>query len=139
MEALGAEVLTMTVERHDEVLAAAAIPHLLAFSLVDTPSKEAKKFSLCGRGFRDFTGWRQSVPPCWHDIFHDQWANRKILDSYIEDLQSSGRHCSPGDSKELMALNGPTSRGAFPGVFKGQQQLCLSCKLDTHSILVNLI
>ena len=43
----GAEVLTMTVQRHDEVLAKTShLPHLLAFSLVDTLARESQNLDI---------------------------------------------------------------------------------------------
>jgi prephenate dehydrogenase len=44
-QAAGAEVLTMTVERHDQVLAKTShLPHFLAFSLVNSLVRESSKF-----------------------------------------------------------------------------------------------
>lgn len=106
-EALGAEVLTMTVERHDEVLAATShLPHLLAFSLVDTLSQQGESeeiFRYAAGGFRDFTRIASSDPQMWHDIFMANGpATVKILDSYVEDLQRLRKALLSGDSEELM-------------------------------------
>ncbi len=72
-QAAGAEVLTMTVQRHDEVLAKTShLPHLLAFSLVDTLARESQNldiFRYAAGGFRDFTRIAGSDPTMWHDIF----------------------------------------------------------------------
>ncbi|WP_406566472.1 bifunctional prephenate dehydrogenase/3-phosphoshikimate 1-carboxyvinyltransferase [Aestuariirhabdus haliotis] len=69
----GAEVLEMDVQRHDEVLAATShLPHLLAFSLVDTLATERDNqdiFRYAAGGFRDFTRIAASDPTMWHDIF----------------------------------------------------------------------
>ena len=71
-QAVGAEVLQMEVARHDEVLAATShLPHLLAFSLVDTLAAEAANtdiFRYAAGGFRDFTRIAASDPTMWHDI-----------------------------------------------------------------------
>ena len=48
------------------------LPHLLAFSLVDTLSKEDENqeiFRYAAGGFRDFTRIASSDPTMWHDIF----------------------------------------------------------------------
>jgi len=71
-QAVGAEVLQMDVARHDEVLAATShLPHLLAFSLVDTLAREqdcTEIFRYAAGGFRDFTRVAASDPIMWHDI-----------------------------------------------------------------------
>lgn len=68
----GAEVLNMCVERHDEVLAATShLPHMLAFSLVDTLAREEENldiFRYAAGGFRDFTRIAGSDPTMWHDV-----------------------------------------------------------------------
>lgn len=72
-EAMGADVLEMPVDRHDEVLAKTShLPHLLAFSLVDTLARESENldiFRYAAGGFRDFTRIAGSDPVMWHDIF----------------------------------------------------------------------
>lgn len=77
---VGAEVLFMDVDRHDEVLAKTShLPHLLAFSLVDTLARESENldiFRYAAGGFRDFTRIAGSDPLMWHDIF---LANRPAL------------------------------------------------------------
>ena len=76
----GAEVLTMDVAHHDDVLAATShLPHFLAFSLVDTLAREDENqeiFRYAAGGFRDFTRIASSDPTMWHDIFV---ANRDAL------------------------------------------------------------
>ncbi|MDI3322757.1 bifunctional prephenate dehydrogenase/3-phosphoshikimate 1-carboxyvinyltransferase [Pontibacterium granulatum] len=68
----GAEVLSMGVARHDEVLAATShLPHMLAFSLVDTLAREEENldiFRYAAGGFRDFTRIAGSDPTMWHDV-----------------------------------------------------------------------
>ncbi len=63
---------TMPVELHDRVLAATShLPHILAFSLVDTllnlPMRE-DIFRYAAGGFRDFTRIASSDPVMWRDI-----------------------------------------------------------------------
>jgi len=107
-EAQGADVLKMTVERHDEVLAATShLPHLLAFSLVDTLSQQGESeeiFRYAAGGFRDFTRIASSDPQMWHDIFMTNGeATVKILDSYIQDLKRLREALLSGNSEELMS------------------------------------
>jgi prephenate dehydrogenase len=81
-EQTGADVVNMSVEHHDKVLAATShLPHLLAYSLVDTLAKmdtNTEIFSFAAGGFRDFTRIASSNPRMWRDICV---ANQKsILD-----------------------------------------------------------
>ena len=68
----GAQVEQMPVALHDEVLAATShLPHVLAFSLVDTllnmPQREDILRYAAG-GFRDFTRIASSDPVMWLDV-----------------------------------------------------------------------
>jgi prephenate dehydrogenase len=87
----GAEVIAMSVTHHDEVLAATShLPHILAYSLVDTLAKMAERteiFRFAAGGFRDFTRIASSDPQMWHDIcLANQQAILQILDSFKTDL-----------------------------------------------------
>jgi 3-phosphoshikimate 1-carboxyvinyltransferase len=92
-QATGAQVLCMDVQRHDEVLAVTShLPHLLAFSLVDTLAAEAENreiFRYAAGGFRDFTRIAASDPTMWHDIFI---ANREAVLHALEDF-TQGLQC----------------------------------------------
>ena len=90
-QSLGAEVLTMSVKKHDAILAATShLPHLLAFSLVDTLSQQGESeeiFRYAAGGFRDFTRIASSDPQMWHDIFMANGeAVVEVLDVYMGDL-----------------------------------------------------
>ncbi|MGH1486439.1 MAG: prephenate dehydrogenase/arogenate dehydrogenase family protein [Cellvibrionaceae bacterium] len=67
-----AEVLMMSVEEHDAVLAATShLPHAIAYSLVDTLANDSENeniFRYAAGGFRDFTRIASSDPTMWHDI-----------------------------------------------------------------------
>ncbi|HET8903678.1 MAG TPA: 3-phosphoshikimate 1-carboxyvinyltransferase [Saccharospirillum sp.] len=86
---VGADVVTMSVSRHDEVLAATShLPHLLAFSLVDTLARESENreiFRYAAGGFRDFTRIAASDPTMWHDVF---LANREATLSILRRFQA---------------------------------------------------
>lgn len=87
----GAEVIAMSVTHHDEVLAATShLPHILAYSLVDTLAKMAERteiFRFAAGGFRDFTRIASSDPQMWHDIcLANQQAILQVLDSFKTDL-----------------------------------------------------
>ncbi|WP_110710567.1 bifunctional prephenate dehydrogenase/3-phosphoshikimate 1-carboxyvinyltransferase [Salinicola sp. CR57] len=85
----GAEVLEMPVDRHDQVLARTShLPHLLAFSLVDTLARQDERleiFRYAAGGFRDFTRIAGSDPVMWRDIFT---ANRDALLDALDDFET---------------------------------------------------
>ena len=106
-QALGAEVLEMTVAHHDAVLAATShLPHLLAYALVDTLSQQGESeeiFRYAAGGFRDFTRIASSDPQMWHDIFMSNGpATVDVLDKYIADLQRLRQAVLEKNSRELM-------------------------------------
>ncbi|HBS16709.1 MAG TPA: bifunctional prephenate dehydrogenase/3-phosphoshikimate 1-carboxyvinyltransferase, partial [Halomonas sp.] len=104
----GAEVLQMSVERHDQVLARTShLPHLLAFSLVDTLARQDERldiFRYAAGGFRDFTRIAGSDPVMWRDIFI---ANREAVLSSLDDFEAGLKRlrCAveSGDSDALIA------------------------------------
>lgn len=104
-----ADVLTMSVERHDSVLARTShLPHLLAFSLVDTLARESHNldiFRYAAGGFRDFTRIAGSDPTMWHDIF---LANRdavlEALDGFESGTQALRQAIVNSDSETLLGI-----------------------------------
>ncbi|WP_435605478.1 bifunctional prephenate dehydrogenase/3-phosphoshikimate 1-carboxyvinyltransferase [Pseudomonas knackmussii] len=106
---LGADVEHMEVEHHDEVLAATShLPHLLAFTLVDSLAKRSENleiFRYAAGGFRDFTRIAGSDPVMWHDIF---LANReavlRILDVFRDDLDALRDAVDSRDGHQLLGV-----------------------------------
>ncbi|MBO3274604.1 bifunctional prephenate dehydrogenase/3-phosphoshikimate 1-carboxyvinyltransferase [Pseudomonas schmalbachii] len=106
---LGADVEHMDVDHHDEVLAATShLPHLLAFTLVDSLAKRSENleiFRYAAGGFRDFTRIAGSDPVMWHDIF---LANReavlRILDVFRGDLDALREAVDSGDGHQLLGV-----------------------------------
>ncbi len=106
--AAGADVLKMSVERHDQVLARTShLPHLLAFSLVDTLARQDERldiFRYAAGGFRDFTRIAGSDPVMWRDIFI---ANREAVLSSLDDFEAGlarlRQAVEIGDSDALIA------------------------------------
>ncbi len=87
----GAEVVDMTVEQHDAVLAATShLPHVLAYTLVDAlSSSEASDdiFRCAAGGFRDFTRIASSDPVMWRDIaIANKAALLESIDLFSEHL-----------------------------------------------------
>lgn len=90
-QAVGAEVLSMSVEEHDEVLGATShLPHVIAYSLVDTLAQDIHNpniFRYAAGGFRDFTRIASSDPVMWHDIMRaNKGAILQSMDLFIDNL-----------------------------------------------------
>ncbi|PAU62146.1 bifunctional prephenate dehydrogenase/3-phosphoshikimate 1-carboxyvinyltransferase [Pseudomonas indica] len=106
---LGADVEHMEVGHHDAVLAATShLPHLLAFTLVDSLAKRNENleiFRYAAGGFRDFTRIAGSDPVMWHDIF---LANReavlRTLDDFRGDLDALRAAVDAGDGHQLLGV-----------------------------------
>ncbi|MGH1461457.1 MAG: bifunctional prephenate dehydrogenase/3-phosphoshikimate 1-carboxyvinyltransferase [Neptuniibacter sp.] len=107
-QSTGAEVLIMSVEKHDEVLAATShLPHMLAFSLVDTLAQEQDNntdiFRYAAGGFRDFTRIAGSDPTMWHDIcLANKDALLTQLDRYTAGLKKLRAAIEVGDSESML-------------------------------------
>ena len=105
----GAEVTTMEVEHHDEVLAATShLPHMLAFSLVDALARMKENdeiFRYAAGGFRDFTRIASSNPVMWRDICV---ANKKALsdmmDRYIAEMGELAEVIRSGDGDQMLEI-----------------------------------
>jgi prephenate dehydrogenase len=86
---MGALVTMMTMEEHDNVLAATShLPHLLAFALVDMLGQRDEKeeiFKYAAGGFRDFTRIASSDPTMWTAICE---ANKAELLPLLEQFKT---------------------------------------------------
>jgi len=108
-ETCGAEVTEMSVEHHDEVLAATShLPHMLAFGLVDMLARMKENdeiFRYAAGGFRDFTRIASSNPVMWRDICI---ANREALSSmlaaFAEEMTALADSIADADSDELLEI-----------------------------------
>ncbi len=104
----GAEVIDMPVAHHDEVLAATShLPHMLAFTLVDTLAgleDHDDIFRFAAGGFRDFTRIASSNPQMWHDIcLNNRNALLKMLQRFSDELQILAKAIEHGDSEEILS------------------------------------
>ncbi|MCB1859654.1 MAG: prephenate dehydrogenase/arogenate dehydrogenase family protein [Gammaproteobacteria bacterium] len=107
--ACGAEVTRMSIEHHDEVLAATShLPHMLAYSLVDALAQMKENdeiFRYAAGGFRDFTRIASSNPVMWRDICV---ANRAALgaamDVYIAAMKDLAETIRQGDGERLLEV-----------------------------------
>lgn len=125
---VGADVVTMPVDRHDEVLAATShLPHLLAFSLVDTLARESDNreiFRYAAGGFRDFTRIAASDPTMWHDVFlTNQDATLKILRKFQSDLAmlEQAIEASDGDVLKNVFHRSKSARDYFTQVLEQRE------------------
>ncbi len=87
----GADVVDMSVDQHDAVLAATShLPHLLAYTLVDALASSAASddiFRCAAGGFRDFTRIASSDPVMWRDIaIANRTAVLESIDVFSEHL-----------------------------------------------------
>lgn len=108
-QACGADVVETTIEHHDEVLAATShLPHMLAFSLVDTLAKmDAKNeiFDFAAGGFRDFTRIASSDPDMWRDIcLSNGDALVEMISKFSDDLQLLSKAIENNDSTYLKEI-----------------------------------
>ena len=107
-EAVGATVMSVDVQHHDEVLAATShLPHLLAYTLVDTLARmddSDEIFRFAAGGFRDFTRIASSDPQMWHDIC---MANRipllAMLERFEAELDRLRKAIAEGDGEYVKA------------------------------------
>ncbi len=88
---VGSEVVQMTLEKHDKVLAAIShLPHMVAYSLVNAVGSydhyEENILEYSAGGFRDFTRIASSDPTMWRDIAE---TNREALLEMVEQFENS--------------------------------------------------
>jgi prephenate dehydrogenase len=108
-EACGAEVTEMSVEHHDEVLAATShLPHMLAFGLVDMLARLKENdeiFRYAAGGFRDFTRIASSNPVMWRDIcIANREALSPMLAAFAEEMNALADSIGSADADELLAI-----------------------------------
>lgn len=105
-ETTGAQVINMSVEQHDEILAATShLPHILAYNLVNTLAKmDAKKdiFQYTAGGFRDTTRIAASDPNMWRDIcLANRDAILKMLEHFNTEYMQFYEAIKNGDGKRI--------------------------------------
>jgi prephenate dehydrogenase len=103
------DVTVMSVEHHDEVLAATShLPHMLAFALVDSLARMKENdeiFRYAAGGFRDFTRIASSSPVMWRDIcIANREALGTIMESYIKDMSELAETVAKGDGERLLEI-----------------------------------
>ena len=116
-QAAGATVEMLPVKHHDDVLAATShLPHILAFSLVNTLSKSEYKdavFDYAAGGFKSFSRTASSDPVMWRDIcLENKTAILNSLDAYQQDLESLRTAIEAENAEEIQQVfeNAKTTR-----------------------------
>ncbi|MBU1656521.1 MAG: prephenate dehydrogenase/arogenate dehydrogenase family protein [Gammaproteobacteria bacterium] len=107
--ACGADVNYMTVEHHDEVLAATShLPHMLAFGLVDALARMKENdeiFRYAAGGFRDFTRIASSNPVMWRDIcVANRDALSRMLATFAGEMRELADTIGKGDGDHLLEI-----------------------------------
>ncbi len=105
----GADVVDMGVRHHDQVLAATShLPHVLAYSLVDTLARmddRAEIFRYAAGGFRDFTRIASSDPVMWRDIcLANGEPVLEALDAFSRDLGLLANAIREGDGERVLSV-----------------------------------
>ena len=104
-----AEVMTLSVDHHDEVLAATShLPHMLAYALVDCLAKMQESeeiFQFAAGGFIDFTRIASSNPQMWHDIcFSNRKSLLKVLDKFNDHMQEIRQAIENDNSDKILQI-----------------------------------
>jgi len=108
-EATGAFVEFLDEKQHDDVLAATShLPHVLAYSLVNTLSKSQygdAVFDYAAGGFKSFTRIASSDPVMWRDIcLENKSAILSALNDFQQDLSDLSELIQAEDGDQLIAL-----------------------------------
>lgn len=108
-QAVGARVLRMSPERHDELVSRSShLPHLVAVALaryILGPGQAPEQGQLCATGFRDTTRVASGSPEMWRDI---ALANRPAilaaLAGFATELAGLRAAIEAGDGTAIEAL-----------------------------------
>ncbi|MDX1398915.1 MAG: prephenate dehydrogenase/arogenate dehydrogenase family protein, partial [Oceanospirillum sp.] len=138
-QAAGAEVLTMDIERHDEVLAATShLPHMLAFSLVDTLASQDESleiFRYAAGGFRDFTRIAASDPVMWRDIYiANKPAVLQALTEFEQGLSRLRTAIEESDSDAMLGIftRAKAAREHFSRILENSAYIPMQNKLINY-------
>ncbi len=128
---LGAEVVGLAPERHDELVAVVShVPHLTAATLMGVASTRATEHAallrLAAGGFRDMTRIASGHPAIWLDICaENRDAIVATLGSLIDGLSSMRSIVADGDRERLLArlATAREARSNLPGRIKTPSEL----------------
>jgi len=105
----GATVEILDHKQHDDVLAATShLPHVLAYSLVNTLSKSQygdAVFDYAAGGFKSFTRIASSDPVMWRDIcLENKDAILSALNDFQQDLSDLSTLIDDEDGDQLLDI-----------------------------------
>ncbi len=127
-EACGATVVSLSVDHHDQVLAATShLPHILAYALVDclaSMDEHDEIFRFSAGGFRDFTRIASSSPEMWSDICI---SNRENLLQVIKQFETR--------LEEITALIRSNDKDSLRSVFARVKQTRDTLLTERESLL----
>ena len=108
-ETVDADVVSLAVEQHDEILAATShLPHMLAYALVDCLAGLQERdeiFRFAAGGFADFTRIASSNPQMWHDIcFSNRGQLLNALETFNRYLDDIRKAIETDDSDTLLKI-----------------------------------
>jgi prephenate dehydrogenase len=107
VRSLGAEVVALAPERHDEIVAVVShVPHLVAATLMTMADERAVDHAallrLAAGGFRDMTRVAAGHPAIWPDICaENRRAIVKVMDALLADLDGMREAVAAGDGTGL--------------------------------------
>ncbi len=107
---LGADLVALAPERHDELVAMVShVPHLTAATLMglaaEAADAQAALLKLAAGGFRDMTRIAAGSPAIWPDICRDNAeAIVPVLDALVSRLGEVRRIVAEDDRESLVAL-----------------------------------
>lgn len=104
--AVGARLLTLTPEQHDELVGRSShLPHAVAAALaayVLNPALPKHQRALCANGFRDTTRIASGSPEMWRDIALSNRRNlAKAIREFIGELQTFRKALQTSDAGAL--------------------------------------
>ncbi len=108
-ERVGATVVELSVEHHDEVLAATShLPHILVYTLIDCLARMQDReeiFAYAAGGFADFTRVASSSPEMWRDIcLTNDTPIIDVLDRFEQHLQAVRQAIAEGEGDRLLDI-----------------------------------
>lgn len=126
----GGSVETMSVAEHDQLLAATShLPHVLAYSLVDTLGaldSHDDIFKFAAGGFRDFSRIASSDPNMWQEIcVANNTAIVALLEQFEANLSAIKQAVQAKDSESLQKIftRAKQHRDHYLALHKGDSKL----------------
>jgi len=97
---LGAKVSNLSPDAHDKIISfTSCLPHLIAFSLINSVPKQCLKFAASG--LKDTTRIAASEPGLWADIFLSNKNSLKSIQVFQTNLEQIKKAIQHKDGKSL--------------------------------------